>query len=139
MWMVTFVAGTVALLVATGLIWFLERFDTKVRSRRQAEEITGCAIIGKLPKTRALGSKGDVGQAFDESEEFKQAALRLSLNVESVLQRIPRIKAEIPPVVAVVAGHRGDGGTVVTQALARAFAERGRTVGVVHWPHPTRS
>ena len=137
-WMVAFAAGAVALLVATGFIWFLEHFDTKVRSRRQVEEITGCDIIGKLPKTRALGSDGNVGQAFDESEEFKQAALRLSLNVESVLQRLPRIKAEIPPVVAVVAGHRGDGGTVVTRALARAFADRGRAVGVVSLAAPHR-
>jgi Mrp family chromosome partitioning ATPase len=137
-WMVAFAAVTVALLVATGLIWFLERFDTKVRSRRQVEEITGCDIVGKLPKTRALGSDGDVGQAFDESEEFKQAALRLSLNVESVLQRLPRIKAEIPPVVAVVAGHRGDGSTVATRALARAFAERGRAAGVVSLDAPHR-
>jgi capsular polysaccharide biosynthesis protein len=131
MWMVVFVAVALALLVATGLIWFLEHFDTKVRSRRQVEEITGCEIVGKLPKTRALGPDGDVGQAFDDSEEFKQAALRLSLNVESVLQRLPRMKAEIPPVVAVVAGHGGDGSTVVTRALARAFAERGRAAGVV--------
>jgi capsular polysaccharide biosynthesis protein len=131
MWMVAFAAGAVALLVATGFIWFLEHFDTKVRSRRQVEEITGCEIVGKLPKTRALGSDGDVGQAFDDSEEFKQAALRLSLNVESVLQRLPRIKAEIPPVVALVAGHRGDGSTVVTRALAQAFADRGRAAGVV--------
>ncbi len=131
MWMVALVAVTMALLVAAGLIWFLERFDTKVRSRRQVEAITGCDIVGTLPKTRALGSGGDVGQAFDESEEFKQAALRLSLNVESVLQRLPRIKAEIPPVVAVVAGNRGDGSTVATRALARAFAERGRGAGVV--------
>jgi receptor protein-tyrosine kinase len=128
-WLVAFAAGVVALLVATGLIWFLERFDTKVRSRRQVEEISGSDIIGKLPKTRALGSNGNVAQAFDESEEFSQAALRLSLNVESVLQRLPKV--EIPPVVAVVAGHRGDEGTVATRALARAFADRGRTVGVV--------
>ena len=127
-----------ALLVAASLIWFLERFDNKVRSRRQLEEITGCDIVGKLPKTRALGSNGDVGQAFDESEEFKQAALRLSLNVESVLQRIPRIKSEIPPVVAVVAGHHGDGSTVATRALARAFAERGRATGVVSLDAPNR-
>jgi Mrp family chromosome partitioning ATPase len=131
MWMVAFAAGAMALLVATGVIWFLEHFDTKVRSRRQVEDITGCDIVGKLPKTRGLGSDGDVGQAFDESEEFRQAALRLSLNVESVLQRLPRIKAEIPPVVAFVAGHRGDGSTVATRALARAFAERGRAAGVV--------
>ncbi|WP_431506353.1 hypothetical protein [Mycobacterium sp.] len=129
--MVAFAAAVVALLVAIGLIWFLEHFDTKVRSRRQVEAITGSDILGKLPKTRALGSKGNVAQAFDDSEEFRQAALRLSLNVESVLQRLPRIKTEIPPVVALVAGHRGDGGTVATQALARAFADRGRTVGVV--------
>lgn len=136
--MVAFAALTLALLVAASLIWFLERFDNKVRSRRQVEEITGCNIIGKLPKTRALGSNGDVGQAFDESEEFKQAALRLSLNVESVLQRIPRIKSEIPPVVAVVAGHHGDGSTVVTRALARACAERGRATGVVSLDAPNR-
>lgn len=131
MWMVVFAAGAVALLVAAGIIWFLEHFDTKVRSRRQVEEITGCEIVGKLPRSRALGSDGDVGQAFDDSEEFRQAALRLSLNVESVLQRLPRIKAEIPPVVAVVAGHAGDGNTVVTRALARAFAERRCAAGVV--------
>jgi capsular polysaccharide biosynthesis protein len=128
---VTFAAFVVALLVATGLIWFFERFDTKVRSRRQVEEITEANIIGKLPKTGALSSTGDVAQAFDRSEEFRQAALRLSLNVESVLQRLPRIKAEIPPIVAVAAGHGGDGSTVVTGAIARAFAERGRSVGVV--------
>lgn len=136
--LVAFAAITMALLLATGLIWFLERFDTKVRSRRQVEEITGCNIVGKLPKARALGANGDVGQAFDESEGFKQAALRLSLNVEFVLQRLPRIKAEIPPVVAVVAGHRGDGSTVATRALARAFAERGRAAGVVSLDVPNR-
>jgi capsular polysaccharide biosynthesis protein len=136
MWMVASVAGAVALLVATGVIWVLEHFDTKVRSRRQVEEITGCDIVGKLPKTRALGSDGDVGQAFHDSEEFKQAALRLSLNVESGLRRLPRVKAEIPPVVAVVAGHGRDGSTVVTRALARAFAERGRAAGVISLAAP---
>ncbi|WP_219067658.1 hypothetical protein [Candidatus Mycobacterium methanotrophicum] len=136
--MVLFAAVIMALLVATGIIWFLDRFDTRVRSRRQVEEITGCDVVGKLPKTRALGSNCNVLQAFDESEEFKQAALRLSLNVESVLHRLPRIKAEIPPVVAVVAGHRGDGSTVATRALARAFAERGRAAGVVSLDAPNR-
>ncbi|UMB70718.1 Wzz/FepE/Etk N-terminal domain-containing protein [Mycobacterium paraterrae] len=131
LWMVMFGALMLALASAVGIIWFLERFDTKVRSRRQVEEITGCDIIGKLPKTPSLGPDGNVGRAFDECEEFEQGALRLSLNIESVLQRLPRIKAEIPPVVAIVAGHDGDGGTVATQALARAFADRGRRVGVV--------
>lgn len=137
-WIVAFAAVAIALLAALGLIWFLERFDTKVRSRRQVEEITGCGIVGKLPKTRALGSDANVAQAFNDSVEFKQAALRLSLNVESMLQRLPRIKAEIPPVVAVVAGHGGDGSTVATRALARAFAERGHAAGVVSLDAPNR-
>jgi capsular polysaccharide biosynthesis protein len=135
-WMVAFAALVTALFVGAAIIWFLERFDTKVRSRRQVEEITGCDVIGKLPRTQALGSDGNVPQAFDECEEFKQGALRLSLNVESVLQRLPRIKAEIPPVVAIVAAHSGDGSTVVTRALARAFADRGRSVGVVCLDEP---
>jgi capsular polysaccharide biosynthesis protein len=135
-WMVAFGALMMALCVAIGVIWFLERFDNKVRSRRQVEEITGCDIIGKLPKTASLGSDGNVAKAFDECEEFKQGALRLSLNVESVLQRLPRIKAEIPPVVAIVAAHSGDGSTVATRALARAFADRGRSVGVVCLDEP---
>lgn len=130
-WMVAFAACAMALLGATGIIWFVDRFDTKVRSRRQVEEITECDIIGKLPNPRALGPNGNVARAFDESEEFSQAALRLSLNVESVLQRLPKV--EIPPVVAVVAGHREDEGTVTTRALAQAFADRGRTVGVVRF------
>ena len=138
-WMVVFVALVMALFGGAAIIWFLERFDTKVRSRRQVEEITGCDIIGKLPRTQALGADGNVAQAFDECEEFKQGALRLSLNVESVLQRLPRIKAEIPPVVAVVAAHSGDGSTVATRALARAFADRGRSVGVVCLDEPHRA
>ena len=138
-WMVVFVALVMALFGGAAIIWFLERFDTKVRSRRQVEEITGCDIIGKLPRTQALGSDGNVAQAFDECEEFKQGALRLSLNVESVLQRLPRIKAEIPPVVAIVAAHSGDGSTVATRALARAFADRGRSVGVVCLDEPHRA
>jgi len=125
-----------ALFVGAAVIWFLERFDIKVRSRRQVEQITGCDIIGKLPKTPALGSDGNVARAFDDCEEFKHGALRLSLNVESVLQRLPRIKAEIPPVVAIVAAHSGDGSTVATRALGRAFADRGRSVGVVCLDEP---
>jgi capsular polysaccharide biosynthesis protein len=135
-WMVAFGALVMGLFGGAAIIWFLERFDTKVRSRRQVEEITGCDVIGKLPRTQALGSDGNVAQAFDECEEFKQGALRLSLNVESVLQRLPRIKAEIPPVVAIVAAHSGDGSTVTTRALARAFADRGRSVGVVCLDEP---
>ncbi|OBG26721.1 hypothetical protein A5764_04755 [Mycobacterium sp. 852002-51057_SCH5723018] len=124
-----FMAVVVAMLAAGSIIWFLERFDTRVRSRRQLEEIAGSEIIGKLPKTEALGSNGNVDKAFDKSGKFSQEALRLSLNVESVLRRLPKV--EIPAVVAIVAGHRGDEGAVATMALARAFADRGRTVGVV--------
>ncbi|WP_324674674.1 Wzz/FepE/Etk N-terminal domain-containing protein [Mycobacterium sp. 663a-19] len=123
-WMVAFAAGAMALFVAAALIWFLEHFDTKVISRRQVEEITGSEIIGKLPKI------SDV-KALRKSEKLRQAALRLSLNVDSVLQRLP--KAGSPPKVAVVAGNLDDRGTIATSALAQAFADRRRMVGVVRF------
>jgi tyrosine-protein kinase len=129
--MVAFLAFGLALSAAMGLIWFLGRFDTKVASRRQVEEITSSDIIGKLPKSRKLGQNANVARAFDEAEKFREAALRLSLNLESVLRRLPKV--EIPPVIAVVAGHRGDEGVVATRAIAAALTERGRTVGVVEF------
>ena len=122
-WMVAFTAGVLALLVAASLIWFLEHFDTKVISRRQVEEITGSEIIGKLPKV------SDV-RALQGSEKLREAALRLSLNVESVLRRL---QVGSPPKIAVVAGHRDDGGTIATSALAQAFADRRRMVGIVRF------
>lgn len=123
-WLVAFAAVALALLVAGAVIWFLEHFDTRVSSRRQVEEITGSDIVGKLPKVSDA-------KAFQRSEKFSQAALRFSLNVESVLQRLPNVGS--PARVAVVAGHSDDSGAIATSALAQAYADRRRLVGIVRF------
>jgi capsular polysaccharide biosynthesis protein len=126
LWQLITAAVFGALVVALGLIWLLERFDTKVRSRREVETITGSAVIGQFARKKALTRNVDVDALFDADESFRQAALRLSVNVDSVLRRLPDLSK--PPVLAVVAPHHGDGASMVSRTLGRAFAERGRSV-----------
>lgn len=129
-WLIAFAAVALALLIAGAVIWFLEHFDTRVSSRRQVEEITGSDIVGKLPKVSDA-------KAFQRSEKFSQAALRFSLNVESVLQRLPNVGT--PARVAVVAGHGDDSGAIATSALAQAYADRRRMVGIVRFARRRQS
>jgi Mrp family chromosome partitioning ATPase len=131
LWQLSAAASVGALVMALGLIWLLERFDTKVRSRRDVEAITGNAVIGQFARNKALARKADVDTVFDADEGFRQAALRLSVNVDSVLHRLSDLSK--PPVVAVVAPHHGDGATTVSRTLGRAFAERGRSVAVLQF------
>lgn len=131
LWQLTTAALIGALVMALGLIWLLERFDTRVRSRRDVEAITGKAVIGQFARKKALTRNADVDTAFDADEGFRQAALRLSVNVDSVLHRLSDLSK--PPVVAVVAPHHGDGATMVSRTLGRAFAERGRSVAVLQF------
>ncbi|MET4428232.1 capsular polysaccharide biosynthesis protein [Mycolicibacterium sp. 624] len=126
LWLIITAAVVSALVVALSLIWLLERFDTKVRSRREVEAITGSPVIGQFTRNKALARNDDVEAVFDADERFRQAALRLSVNVDSVLQRLPDLSK--PPVLAVVAPHRGDGASMVARTLGRAFAERGKSV-----------
>jgi capsular polysaccharide biosynthesis protein len=129
-WLIAFAAVALALLIAGAVIWFLEHFDTRVSSRRQVEEITGSDIVGKLPKVSDA-------KAFQRSEKFSQEALRFSLNVESVLQRLPNVGT--PARVAVVAGHSDDSGAIATSALAQAYADRRRMVGIVRFARRRQS
>jgi capsular polysaccharide biosynthesis protein len=126
LWLIITVAVVSALVVAHSLIWLLEHFDTKVRSRREVEAITGSPVIGQFTGNKVLARNDDVEAVFDADERFRQAALRLSVNVDSVLQRLPDLSK--PPVLAVVAPHHGDGASMVARTLGRAFAERGKSV-----------
>lgn len=105
-------ALVVGLAVALALIWLAERFDTTVRSRRTIERLSGNTVIGSLP-------------AADSDAEFAQAALRLTVTVESVLHKLDKVSS--PPVIAVLSPDSGDDAVVVSTALVRAFEDRGRT------------
>jgi capsular polysaccharide biosynthesis protein len=126
LWQIITAAFVGALAVTLALIWLLERFDTKVRSRRAVEAITGSTVIGQFARNKELTRTADVDASFDADESFRQAALRLSVNVDAVLNRLPGLSK--PPVLAVVAPQHGDGASMVSRTLGRAFAERGRSV-----------
>lgn len=135
LWQISAAALIGALSVALALIWLLERFDTKVRSRRDVEAITGSPVIGQFARNKSLARNADVDAVFAAEESFRQAALRLSVNVDSVLHRLPDLSK--PPVLAVVAPHHGDGASMVSRTLGRAFAERGRSVAVIQFGSET--
>jgi capsular polysaccharide biosynthesis protein len=126
LWQIITAAFVGALAVTLALIWLLERFDTRVRSRRAVEAITGSTVIGQFARNKELTRTADVDASFDADESFRQAALRLSVNVDAVLNRLPGLSK--PPVLAVVAPQHGDGASMVSRTLGRAFAERGRSV-----------
>lgn len=122
------VAAASALLISAGLLWFLEKFDTKVRSRQQIEDLTGSAVIGSLPTTRALDSRS-VGETYETVPAFAEAARRLSVNVDHTVRQLGT-PTEAPSLV-VASAQRFEGKSVVALALATALADRGYRVGLV--------
>ena len=128
LWVLASAAAVIGLLVGIGLAWFLERFDTKVRSRQQIEEVTGVPVVGNLPTTRSV-EKHSVGEAYAQSEDFREAARRLSLNVDHILRPLSDVKGA--PTLAVSSVDSSDGKTVVAEAIARALVDRGYDVGFI--------
>ena len=95
------------------------------RARQGGEEVAGPGVLA----AQGDAGDGDVAAAFKESEPFAQAALRASINIESLLDRLPAQSG--PAVVSLVAVHDGDGTTTLARSLVRAFGDRGRKVCLV--------
>jgi capsular polysaccharide biosynthesis protein len=129
LWVIASVAGGAALVIAIAAMWFLERFDTKVRSRKQVTELTGSSVIGSLPPARSLASGHSVADAFAKSRAFAESARKLSISVDHMLRKIPAVGS--PPVVAVASARSGEGKSVVARAIARAYVDRGYAVGLI--------
>lgn len=127
-WILATLAVVIGLVIGIGLAWFLEKFNTSVRSRKQIEDVTGVPVIGNLRSTRRVET-GSVGEAYRESEEFGEAARRLSLNVDHILRQLPSVKGA--PVLAVTSVDKADGKTVVSESIAYALADRGYDVGFI--------
>lgn len=127
-WFLLAIGLIIALVVVAGLLWFLEKFDTKVRSRQQIEEVTGTAVIGAMPMARQLDAQSVI-EAYKTAPAFAEAARRLSVNVDHTARQLGT-PTDAPAVVVASAG-RGDGKSVVSLALAVALADRGFRVGIV--------
>ncbi|MCV7073451.1 hypothetical protein MJO55_07365 [Mycolicibacterium rufum] len=126
-WLLTALGAIAALVVSGLLLWFLEKFDTKLRSRQQIENLAHAPVIGSLPPTRSLSSRGVV-DTYGEDHVFAEAARRLSVNVDHTARQLGTSRT---PAIAIAAVQRSDGKTVVAMAVATALADRGYRVGYI--------
>lgn len=110
------------------VIWLLERYDTKLRSRRQIVELAEAQTIGRIPPVRGLTSD-TVGDQLAESSDFGACAERLALIVDRKIAEISYPRS--PFIVAVVGSSEGEGRSVVAQTLSLTLARRGYASAVV--------
>ncbi|GGO96195.1 hypothetical protein GCM10012280_55140 [Wenjunlia tyrosinilytica] len=137
-----------ALGLALGLVavLMLDRLDTRLRSRSQAEEAFGFPVIGEIPvmsrrlrRSRVPAVASSPGAPAAEAYRALRAALLLTApsslafpiggrrDDRSSLPRLP----QTAPVVLVVSARPGDGRTTTVAELAAALAETGRSVLVL--------
>ncbi|MEZ0342898.1 Wzz/FepE/Etk N-terminal domain-containing protein [Mycobacterium sp. pV006] len=128
LWLLVTLATILALVLSGAFVWFLERFDTRVRSRKQIEEATGAPVVGTLPPARALESRS-VLETYQDVTAFAESARRLSVNVDHVLGRMAGTGTV--PSVAVSSVSGSEGRSVVAAALAAALADRGHRVALI--------
>jgi capsular exopolysaccharide synthesis family protein len=113
-----------------GLAALLERFDRRVRTVEELEELFGIPILARIPRSRKIGRAssreigraelGDVLQA-PEAEAFR--ILRTNLRYFNVDRPLRSILVASPEV--------GDGKSTVARCLAAAMAEMGDNVVLV--------
>ncbi|MGW0036395.1 YveK family protein [Gordonia sp. NPDC003376] len=124
LWLVILVAVAAALVVGIALIWFLERFDSKIRSRKQIEDIAVAPVLGAFDRSTDLD---DLGSAGDQFAEGIAVAVRQRLILANVIAR-----ADTGGVVVTVVGDRDGVETgAVSVSLARGLATSGATVSVL--------
>lgn len=122
-------AGIPALILGVALVWLGERYDSKIRSRRQLEDLANAPVLGSLAAHRSLQTSGSVDEVFQESRAFANEVRVLSLNVQNSLRSLETQGSSV--VLAVASVGVREGKSTVARSLAKALKERGRSVGVL--------
>jgi Mrp family chromosome partitioning ATPase len=118
--------GLAGLLVGLALALLWERFDTRIRTREQAERVFELPVIGVIPKmSRSQSKRGlvvtdDPVSAAAESFRMIQTALALSGRGNSR-----------PETILLTSPSRLEGKEVVVANLAASFSEAGSSVVLV--------
>jgi len=109
-------AATAGLLIGLGIELLREKFDDKMNTAEDVEQITGHPLIAQIPKDDAVGTASPV---VVRPGEFSEAirALRTGLQFLGVDHPVRRI--------VVSSAGNGDGKTTVAAHLAVAYAEAG--------------
>jgi len=152
-------AGLVAVLLSFGVAIMLDRSDSRLHTKQQAERQFGLPVLAEVPllsvrtrhKAAVVGYETDrrVAEAY---RSLRTALLlfrdRLPLEVEAaelssrVRGRSPSPGAGSRQVVLVTSPEAGDGKSSTAANLAMAYAEAGQSVLLVQWdlwrPLPAR-
>lgn len=111
-------------LLGFGLAALLERVDRRVRSSEEMEELYGLPLVGRIPRSKRLGSGSQaegLGAQTLEGEAFR--ILRANLRYFAVDKNLHSL--------LVVSPEEGDGKSTVARGLAMAMAEMGDHVVLV--------
>lgn len=147
-----FFAGVLGLLVAVGIVLLLERIDTKIRSKRAAEQHFALPVLAEIPKLSwrdgrrvSVTAAEEPHSALADSFRLLEAGVsRLALDGD---RRAPSEPAEEslagtrndaaakrpvgPRTILVTSAGPGEGKTLVVANLAATYAELGKKVLVL--------
>lgn len=146
-----FFAGVLGLLVGVGIVLLLERIDTKIRSKRAAEQHFSLPVLAEIPRLSWRDSRRVTVTAAEEprsalADSFRlleAGVSRLALNGDRRAE--PETAAGAPPVgndapakrpagprtILVTSAGPGEGKTLVVANLAATYAELGKKVLVL--------
>lgn len=143
-WLLILLASALGLVLGVVLALVMERFDTRIRTRRGAEEAFGVPVLAEVP-TIPRGRRGSVVTSTDPLSRAADAFRLLSVTVAHP-QAEPSVSPDgdghgrpggaaahpaSPKTILVASPEARDGKTTVAANLAAAYAEVGKRVLVL--------
>ena len=140
-----FFAGVLGLLVGVGIVLLLERIDTKIRTKRAAEQHFGLPVLAEIPRLSwrdgrrvSVTAVEDPRSALADSFRLLEAGVsRMSLDgdrrrsEQPVGEDMPGKRPSGPRSILVTSAGPGEGKTLVVANLAATYAELGKRVLVL--------
>lgn len=132
------IAAVIGLLAGLGLVLVLERFDTRIRTRRKAEEHFGFPVLAEVPvlprrqRKRVAVSVNPTGAPADAFRLLAAAVSLAPIPAGNGAGTPPGNGGrKAPRIVLVTSPGPGDGKTTVAANLAMVFGELGNRVVLV--------
>ena len=115
----------VGLALPAAILLFVMLFDTRIRSRRDIEDLTNVPFLGEIPKyTGAKVARGGVLLLDNTSDNAATEAFRIVRTNMTFM----KVKTETLQVITVSSFGSGAGKTFVSSNLAASFAQTGKSV-----------
>ena len=127
-------AGAVGAMLGLGLALVMDRFDGRVRDRKQAELLMGAPVVAELStlNRNERGLKLCVSPEHQGGVAEGYRTLRTALTFLAGAESVASSDGPSAPVILVSSPSPGDGKTTTAANVAAAFAEAGSRVLVVN-------